>query len=85
VTIAVKDGARVNLTSSFAESARNPAPSPDGSRIAVASGRGIVILDRSGEVIETIDSGLRDRFPAWNRDGSSVAFAADRNPILTID
>jgi Tol biopolymer transport system component len=69
------------LTESLPEPSRNPAVSPDGSRIAVETGGEIVVLDQQGAQQAFGVSGLRSSFPSWNFDGTAIAVAATNDPI----
>lgn len=56
--------------------ARDPAMSPDGTRIAVSVLGRICLLPAAGGTGQLISSGIGwDRFPAWSPDGAFLAFS----------
>jgi Tol biopolymer transport system component len=69
------------LTAGLPEGSRNPALSPDGSRIAVETGGGIAVLGREEPVQGFRVPGLRSSYPAWGNDGTSIAVSASTDPI----
>jgi Tol biopolymer transport system component len=73
------------LTASLPEGARDPVLSADGQRVAVSSGAAIVVLDHDGNMQSLDELGLRGRYPAWNADGNSIAFAASPDPIAVYE
>jgi tricorn protease len=58
---------------------RHPAPSPDGSTIAVSWQGDLWLVPTSGGDARRITAHpATDRHPVWSRDGSMIAFASDR-------
>ena len=60
------------MSEALPDASRNPAVSPDGSRIAVESGGGIVVLGQQGlaQGLQVADLGL---IPSWSPDGTTIA------------
>jgi Tol biopolymer transport system component len=71
------------VTEALPDASRNPAVAPDGSRIAVESGGGIVVLGRQGPPQAFSVSGLRSSYPSWSPDGTMIAIAATNDPIAS--
>ena len=69
------------LTAKLPEGSRNPALSPDGSRIAVETRGGIAVLGEDEALQEFSVRGLRSTYPAWATDGTSIAVSAIADPI----
>jgi Tol biopolymer transport system component len=69
------------LTAGLPEGSRNPALSPDGSRIAVETRGGIAVLGEDDGLQEFSVRGLRSTYPAWAIDGTSIAVSAITDPI----
>jgi Tol biopolymer transport system component len=69
------------LTAGLPEGSRNPALSPDGSRIAVETRGGIAVLGQDDVLQEFSVRGLRSTYPAWATDGASIAVSAITDPI----
>jgi Tol biopolymer transport system component len=69
------------MTSGLPEGSRNPALSPDGSRIAVETRGGIAVLAEDEALQEFSVRGLRSTYPAWSTDGASIAVSAIPDPI----
>jgi Tol biopolymer transport system component len=69
------------VTEGLGEGSRNPALSPDGSKIAVESGGGIVVLGAEAPLQAFRIPGLRSSYPAWSPDGTSIAVTANADPI----
>ena len=69
------------VTEALPDASRNPAFSPDGARIAVESGGGIVVLGRQGPAQAFRVADLRGSYPAWSPDGTTIALAATIDPI----
>jgi Tol biopolymer transport system component len=69
------------LTAGLPEGSRNPAISPDGSRIAVETRGGIAVLGEDDGLQEFSVRGLRSTYPAWAIDGTSIAVSAITDPI----
>ena len=69
------------VTEALPEPSRNPAVSPDGSRIAVESAGEIAVLDRQGPVQTFRVAGLRSSYPSWSADSAVIAIVAGDNPI----
>jgi Tol biopolymer transport system component len=69
------------VTEGLGEGSRNPALSPDGSKIAVESGGGIVVLGDEAPLQAFRIPGLRSSYPAWSPDGTSIAVTANADPI----
>ena len=60
-----------------------PAWSPDGSRLAVAAGGHIFVLDGNGSTVDQITSGLAvDQWPNWSPDGSTVIYSNGGGVVL---
>ncbi|RIL05808.1 MAG: hypothetical protein DCC71_08995 [Proteobacteria bacterium] len=79
IFVADLDGANAaNLTSHPAHD-RDPAWSPDGTRIAFASDRdgffALFVMDAEGDVVTPLD--VAGREPAWSPDGTHIVFASD--------
>jgi WD40-like Beta Propeller Repeat len=81
----VRAAAERNLTGGFLTGARNPALSPDGTRLAVESNGDIVILSEQAVPQEYSVAELSATYPAWSADSSAVAFSADPDPISVYD
>jgi Tol biopolymer transport system component len=80
----VNSSESAKLTADLVKGGRNPALSPDGTELAVASGAAIIVLS-GPDVNRQIDMhGLRGMTPAWSPSGQ-IAFAAVPNPIQTYD
>ena len=75
---------RIKLTDDLKNNL-SPAWSPDGSKLAFASGRHIIVInsDGSGRVSSTSGQG-RNQFPAWSPDGRKIAFVSGIYPIQNI-
>jgi Tol biopolymer transport system component len=69
------------LTEDQPEPSRNPAVSPDGSRIAVENGGEIAVLDQQGSVQMFSVAGLRSSYPSWRADGAVIATLASSDLI----
>ncbi len=69
------------VTAGLPEGSRNPALSPDGSRIAVETRGGIAILEEDEALREFSVRGLRSTYPDWATDGTSIAVLAITDPI----
>jgi sugar lactone lactonase YvrE len=69
------------VTEGLPTGSRNPALSPDGSQIAVESSAGIVMFGKEGPPQTFRIPGLRSSYPAWSRDGISIAVSAGTDPI----
>jgi Tol biopolymer transport system component len=69
------------VTEDLPEGSRNPAISPDGSRIAVESGGGVVVLGLPGPVQAFRVSDLRSANPTWNPDDTAIAVSATSDAI----
>lgn len=74
-----------NLTRTLADGARDPALSPDGQELAVASGRDIQILGQHARKIGSSDGSMRDRFPAWSPGGDQLAFSSSPALVTKYD
>ncbi|HEY3542301.1 MAG TPA: choice-of-anchor Q domain-containing protein [Gaiellaceae bacterium] len=64
-------GLQVQLTHGSTSSAE-PAPSPDGTRVAFSSGLGIETM--SAEGTNVVDTGLQGGHPSWSPDGSRLVY-----------
>jgi dipeptidyl aminopeptidase/acylaminoacyl peptidase len=63
----------------------DPAPSPDGSKIAFASRGWIWLFDpKTGEATRVTTGAGADSRPAWSPDGKSMAFVRDDTRFTTI-
>ena len=69
------------VTEGLPDPSRNPAVSPDGSRLAVESGGGIVVLWQQEPPQTFSVSGFRSSYPSWSADGNSIAIMAGGDPI----
>jgi TolB protein len=74
-----------NLTQALSDGARDPALSPDGRQLAVASGRNIQILGPQARTIGSRDGSMRDRYPVWSPDGDELAFASSPALVTKYD
>ena len=74
------------ITRLLPDGGRDPALSPDGELIAVASGGRIVVLDaeRAAQV-DFSTPGLRDQTPAWSPNGEALAFGAEVDGLDSYD
>ena len=56
--------------------------SPDGKQIALTTdryeGHHIVIVDRDGQVVKRLTTGIGNGEPSWSPDGNQIAFRSDR-------
>ena len=74
------------VTAGLPQGSRNPALSPDGTRIAVETAGGIAVLGLAvvgeEELIQSFSvPGLRSTYPAWASDGMNIAVSAITDPI----
>jgi Tol biopolymer transport system component len=70
------------LTEGLPEGSRNPALSPDASRIAVETSGGVAVLGVNQPVQTFSVPGLRSTYPAWGTDdGTRIAVSAVPDPI----
>jgi Tol biopolymer transport system component len=69
------------VTEGLPEPSRNPAVSPDGSRIAVESGGEVAVLGQQGPLQSFRVAGLRSSHPSWSADGAAIAVVAGSDPI----
>ncbi len=74
-TMEVTGQNQVNLTNDATED-REPAWSPDGSRIAWHCGNSICVMGADGDNRIELASGLGGRLPQWSPDGQWLAFGA---------
>lgn len=62
-----------------------PVWSPDGTKIAIASGSSLLVVDADGTGVRTIVHGSRQNVnPTWSPDGSTIAFESDDTPFWSI-
>jgi Tol biopolymer transport system component len=83
VRASVAEGGTEKLTAHLPSGAREPVVSPDGTRLAVASGGSIVILGPEMNPQSLTQSGLDHRLPSWSPDGERVAFVAAPDPLAS--
>jgi Tol biopolymer transport system component len=74
------------VTAGLPQGSRNPALSPDGTRIAVETGGGIAVLAVAALGEEALLQSfsvpaLRSTYPAWASDGMRIAVSAITDPI----
>jgi Tol biopolymer transport system component len=81
--VVLADFTQRRVTEELPEGSRNPAFSPDGTRIAVETSGGIVVLGEQGTSRAFGVPGLRCAYPSWSSDGSVIAIAATSNPIAS--
>lgn len=82
------DGTDVERLTHHLDSDRDPAWSPDGSRIAFTSTRDgnpeIYVMQADGSGLTRLsDNPARDIDPTWSADGSMIAFTSDRGPDVS--
>ena len=78
-------GSPDNLTSGLPSGGRQPAPAGDGKKVAVVSGRDLVVVSDTDGETRSLAGELRPIFPAWSPHGEAIAFAAERDPLLIYD
>jgi Tol biopolymer transport system component len=83
--VSARGGLARNLTQSLPDGARDPALSPDGRFLAVASGRGIQVIGQNSTKIGTNDDSMRDRYPAWSPNGEKLAFSSSPALVTKYD
>jgi Tol biopolymer transport system component len=81
--VVLGDSTQQRVTEGLPEASRNPSLSPDGSRMAVESGGGIVILGPQGPSQTLGVPGLRSSNPSWSHNGAAIAIAAANDPIAS--
>ncbi|HYE89174.1 MAG TPA: LpqB family beta-propeller domain-containing protein [Vicinamibacterales bacterium] len=82
-TLSSAGGAARRVTEEYLD-ARQPAWSPDGTRVAFqgyeAGSWRIYVMNADGSAVRAITSGpFDDREPSWSRDGRRIAFSSDRS------
>ena len=80
--VVLANSTQQRVTEGLPEPSRNPAVSPDGSRIAVESGGEIAVLAQQGPVQKFSISGLRSSYPSWSADGDLIVMTASGDPIV---
>ena len=81
--VVLASGTQQRATEGLPEGSRDPALSPDGSRVAVESGGGIVVLGAQGGPQSFAVPGLRSSNPAWSADGTTIAAVAAHDLITS--
>lgn len=66
------------------EQEATPAWSPDGTRIAYHTDRGIYVMNADGSGARRLTRGPRDFSPAWSPDGRCIAFSHDGSDIFVM-
>jgi Tol biopolymer transport system component len=79
--VVLANSGRQRVTEGLPDESRNPAFSPEGSRIAVETGGGIVVLRQQGGSQSFSVPGLRSSYPSWSPDGTAIAVAAAGDPL----
>lgn len=74
-----------NMTEGLPKGGTDPAISPDGKNMAVASDGTIIVLNESRSPLRIDGIGLRAANPTWSPTGSEVAYAGVGNPIQSYD
>jgi hypothetical protein len=93
IFVADTNGANaVDLTPGTGSDNRDPAVSPDGTRIVFASNRSnaynlfVINLDRTGSPIRLIAAAHDEFYPAWSPDGNMIAYSEDSgDPSALLD
>ena len=83
--VSVRDSVERRLTAGLPDGARDPVLSPDQARLAVERGGEIVVLDLQGGTLEYAVPSLRATHPAWNFNGTAIAFSADVDPMASFN
>jgi TolB protein len=81
--VVLANATQQRVTQELPEGSRTPVYSPDGSRIAVESGGGIVVLGEQGSLQSFSVPGLRASYPSWSLDGIMIAIDATSDPIAS--
>jgi Tol biopolymer transport system component len=81
--VVLANSTQQRVTEGLPEGSRNPSLSPDGSRIAVESGGGIVVLVQDGPSQEFRVPELRSSYPSWSFDSKTLAIVASNDPIAS--
>jgi Tol biopolymer transport system component/imidazolonepropionase-like amidohydrolase len=81
--VPVSGGAAARVTEEYLD-ARQPAWSPDGTRVAFQGYSDgvwhVYVMNADGSGVRAITSGpFDDREPSWSRDGNRIAFSSDRS------
>jgi Tol biopolymer transport system component len=79
--VVLANSSRQRVTEGLPDGSRNPAFSPEGSRIAVETGGGIVVLGQQRRSQSFSVPGLRSSYPSWSPDGTAIAVAAAGDPV----
>ncbi|HEX4525421.1 MAG TPA: hypothetical protein VH108_01610, partial [Gaiellaceae bacterium] len=77
------DGSSVSQVTSSTNFETEPAPSPDGSKIAISVGGTITVMNQDGSgAVSLGDSG---QFPVWSPDGSRIAYSDFSGKVDVVD